>query len=196
MIAFLWERSLSAYLPVEEALGRALSDDSGSGQELVVAYWDRLGDYTQGEERHWTPVDWINHLDDPTFEWPFATDNLGVREPVFHLSVDLHPADRDLGSAEWATIAHRLAITAGLAPPLDDQGCQWVAFQARPRRLDLLANLIRLDGAWQQLPADPLRAVMNQIRRVEHDFRLIPAHPATPPPAPPTAPPTRGPGRR
>ncbi|MEU5162292.1 hypothetical protein AB0G74_22175 [Streptomyces sp. NPDC020875] len=194
MIACLWGRSLSAYLPVEEALGRAASD-SGSVHESVVAYWDRLGDYTQGEERLWTSVDWINHLDDPTFEWPFASDEKGVREPVFHLTAELHPADRELESAEWATIAHRLAITVGLAPPLDDQGCQWVAFQARPRRLDLLANLIRLDGAWQRLPPDPLRAALSQIRQVQRDFGLTGAHPA-PPPVPPTAPPTRGPGRR
>ncbi|MEU3599309.1 hypothetical protein ABZ714_11335 [Streptomyces sp. NPDC006798] len=193
MIAHLWKPSLSAYRPVEEALGRAHTA-TGSVHDSVVAYWDRLGDHIQGEQRHWAPVDWINHLDGMTFEWPFAADDGGVREPIFHLTATLHPSDRPLGSTEWGDIAHRLAITARLAQPLDELGCQWVAFQARPRRLDLLANLIRLDGNWQRLDASPLQGVRRQLRRVELDFGLVRAHSATS--SPPPHPPGRGPGRR
>ncbi|MGW4671463.1 hypothetical protein [Streptomyces sp. NPDC004324] len=59
----------------------------------------------------------------------------------------LHPQDRDLTGPEWAEAAHRLARAAGIDIPGKEHGCRWTAVQAQPRRLNLIANLIHLDGA-------------------------------------------------
>ncbi|MFD4718261.1 hypothetical protein ACFWOY_06405 [Streptomyces sp. NPDC058423] len=45
---------------------------------------------------------------------------------------------------------------------------------AQPGRLDLIANLIRLDGSWHTQPAEVLRCLSDEARRIEQDLRLIP----------------------
>ncbi|WP_432104133.1 hypothetical protein [Streptomyces sp. bgisy091] len=90
------------------------------------------------------------------------------------MDVRLHPQDRDLTGPEWAEVAHRLARAAGIEIPGKEHGCRWVAVQAQPRRLDLIANLIHLDGAWHAPPTDSLRRLSDQARRIEQDLNLIP----------------------
>lgn len=118
-----------------------------------MAHWNRLDYHTEGEQEGWTSVGWAEHLDDPALEFPFTADARGNREPVFHLSVELHPEERELELAELKEIAHRFARASGIAPPGDEQACHWIAVQAQPGRLDLLSSLIRLDGAWQNQPS-------------------------------------------
>ncbi|MFF8997480.1 hypothetical protein ACF1GW_10270 [Streptomyces achromogenes] len=56
--------------------------------------------------------------------------------------------------------------------PGDRSGCRWIAVQAQPGRLDLIANLIRLDGAWQHLPAGLPGRLAEEARRIEQDLHL------------------------
>ncbi|MGI5479371.1 hypothetical protein [Streptomyces lavendofoliae] len=62
----------------------------------------------------------------------------------------------------------------GLESPGDATGCRWIAVQAQPGRLDLIANLIRLDGSWHAQPAEALRCLSDEAGRIEQDLRLIP----------------------
>ncbi|MFD4829163.1 relaxase/mobilization nuclease [Streptomyces uncialis] len=118
--------------PLEEALGRPVTTTEGLTDHIVVAHWNLLGHYTEGEEETWTSAGWAEHLDDPTLEFSFAADEQGMREPLFHLTVELHPQDREPASAEWSEIAHRLARATGIAPPGDQLACRWIAVQAQP----------------------------------------------------------------
>jgi hypothetical protein len=116
------------------------------------------------------------------------------RFAIWHADVRLAPVDRQLTGPEWSEIAHRLARAAGIATPGDTNGCRWIAVQAQPRRLDLIANLIRADGTWTIQP-DLHRRLMTECRRLETDLGLLqPFHTAPAPyataPARPTAPST------
>ncbi|MFJ8888176.1 relaxase/mobilization nuclease [Streptomyces sp. NPDC102402] len=106
-------------------------------------------------------------------EHPFAASPGDDRAAILHLDVRLHPDDRDLTGLEWAEVAHRLARTAGIEIPGKESGCAWIAVQARPGRLDLIANLIHLDGAWHAPPTDVLRRLVDEARRIEQDLHLI-----------------------
>ncbi|WP_266506821.1 relaxase/mobilization nuclease [Streptomyces uncialis] len=172
----MWRRSLLAADALEEALGRPVVETEGRTSHTVLAHWNRLDYHTEGEQEGWTSVGWAEHLDDPTLEFPFTADARGNREPVFHLSVELHPGDRKLEPAEWKEIAHRFARASGIAPPGDEQACRWIAVQAQPGRLDLLASLIRLDGAWQNQPSQLPRHLAAEARRIEADLGLRTPH--------------------
>ncbi|MFK0121172.1 relaxase/mobilization nuclease [Streptomyces sp. NPDC090994] len=167
------------HLPHEalgHALGRPVSTDEGLTEHTVVAHWPGLDRYTMDDEQSaWTAAQWAEHLEDPLVDNPFAASPRGDRLAVFHLTVRLHPDDRELTGAEWAEIAHRFARAAGIQIPGDDQGCRWIAVQAQPGRVDLLANLIRLDGAWQHRSANLLHRLADEAHRTEQDLRLIPA---------------------
>ncbi|UIX34376.1 relaxase/mobilization nuclease [Streptomyces sp. GQFP] len=175
MIPRVNERTISAHDPLSEALGRAVIAEEGLTEHTIVAYWPALDSYTLDDEQAtWSAVQWADHLEDPLFENPFAASPRGDRQAISHLDVRLHPDDRDLSGAEWAEIAHRFARAAGIEVPGDVNSCRWIAVQAKPRRLDVIANLIRLDGTWQHPPVDLGRRLNDEARRIEQDLHLIP----------------------
>ncbi|MFE4055213.1 relaxase/mobilization nuclease [Streptomyces sp. NPDC059096] len=179
MIPRVHERARAARDPLGEALGREVSVHEGLTDYTVVANWHGLDYYTvDDEEAIWTSARWAEHLNDPLLEHPFAASPQGDRRAIFHFDARLAPGDRALNAAEWAEAAHRLARAAGIETPGDENGCRWIAVQARPGRLDLIANLIRLDGTWQQQPTGYLRRLSDEARRIEQDLRLIPVAPA------------------
>ncbi|MFE7116138.1 relaxase/mobilization nuclease [Streptomyces sp. NPDC057654] len=181
MIPRVNEHTHLPYDPLAEALGHSVPLVGGLNEHAVVAYWPHLDAYTLDDEQAaWTATQWAEHLEDPLLENPFAASPQGDRRAVFHLDARLHPADRDLAAAEWAEIAHRLARAAGIERPGDEHGCRWIAVQGKPGRLDLIANLIRLDGTWQRRPADLLNRLADEARRIEAGLRLIPVPTATP----------------
>ncbi|MFW6724170.1 relaxase/mobilization nuclease [Streptomyces sp. MAR4 CNY-716] len=179
MIPRIHQRTHTAIEPLTEALGRPASPEDGLTEHTVVAYWPGLDDYTQDDEqRTWTSAQWAEHLEDPYADHPYAASRYGDRHALFHLDVRLAREDRNLTGPEWAEVAHRLARAAGIeipgsAPP---QGCFWIAVQAQRGQLDLIANLIRLGGAWYNPPADIHRRVSDEARRIEQDLRLAPAY--------------------
>ncbi|MDF3140879.1 MULTISPECIES: relaxase/mobilization nuclease [unclassified Streptomyces] len=176
MIPRLHERSHTPHDPLAEALGRPVSPNEGLTEYTVVAHWPGL-DYFAPDDEHrtWTSVEWAEHLEDPYLDYPFGSSPDGDRRPILHLDVRLHPDDRELTGPEWAEAAHRLARVAGIEIPGKEDGCRWIAVQAQSGRLDLIANLIHIDGAWHAPPVDVLRRLADEARRIEQDFRLIPA---------------------
>jgi hypothetical protein len=181
MIPRVNERTHTPNEPISEALGRAVPYEGGLTEHAVVAYWPGLDSYTLDEEQAtWTALQWTEHLEDPLLENPFAASPLGDRRAIFHLDARLHPDDRDLSRAEWAEIAYRLARATGIETPGDTQGCHWIAIQGRPGRLDLVANLIRLDGTWQGQPPRLPRRLADEARLIEEDLRLTPVPAASP----------------
>ncbi|MFD6989301.1 relaxase/mobilization nuclease [Streptomyces sp. NPDC059943] len=185
MIPRINERTHTPHDPLSEALGRPVPFEGGLAEDTVITYWPGLDDYTLDDEQaSWTAAQWAQHLEEPLLEHPFAASPKDDRRAIFHLDVRLHPKDRDLSRAEWAETAHRVARTAGIEIPGGTNGCHWIAVQGRPGRLDLIANLIRLDGAWQPQPADLPQRLAGEARRIEHDLRLTrlpvaPQQPAT-----------------
>lgn len=187
----------SASEALAEALGRAVSVDEGLTEHTVVAHWPGQVAYTDRTDGTdvWTSDEWAEHLDDPCWQWPATTDRHGGRDAIWHAAIRLHPDDRSLTGPEWSEIAHRLARTAHLAVPGDEHGCRWIAVQAQPGRLDLLANLIREGGTWQKQPHTLLRQLSDEARRIESDLRLRPVTGVPPraavahtPPSPPVVP--------
>ncbi|MEN8655298.1 relaxase/mobilization nuclease [Streptomyces sp. 21So2-11] len=184
MIPRLHERTRLPHDPLAEALGRPVLPDEGLTEHTVVAHWPGLDYYTpEDEEKIWTSVQWAEHLEDSYREHPFAASPQDDRRAIYHLAVRLHPDDRELTGPEWAEVAYRLARAAGIEVPGDEDGCRWIAVQAQPGRLNLIANLIRLDGAWNTQPTDAMRLLSVESRRIEQDLRLTPIATATPPKA-------------
>ncbi|WP_031008900.1 hypothetical protein [Streptomyces sp. NRRL F-5727] len=178
MIIHLYRHGFEAADALADALGRPLSADEGLTTEpggTVVAYWDQLDRYTD-ESRYWTTPEWAQHLADPLVEHPFAAAPDGSRRAILHLYVRLHPLDRELSPAEWSEVGHRLARTAGLAPPGDEWSCRWVAVRDKANRMDLIGNLIRLDGAWASTPRRLAEALEAEARRIEADLLLHTGH--------------------
>ncbi|MFF3976530.1 relaxase/mobilization nuclease [Streptomyces sp. NPDC001828] len=174
MIPRLHERAHRPHDPLEEALGRPVSPNEGLTEYTVVAHWPGLDSFTlDDEQKIWTSVEWAEHLEDPYFEHPFAVSPDDDRRAILHLSVRLHPDDRQLTGPEWAETAHRLARAAGIEVPGKEHGCRWIAVQAQPQRLDLIANLIHLDGAWHTPPTDILQRLSAEARRIEQDLNLF-----------------------
>ncbi|CAM5655447.1 relaxase/mobilization nuclease [Streptomyces purpurascens] len=175
MIPRLHERTHRPHDPLEEALGRPVSPNEGLTEHTIVAHWPGPDYFTlDDEQRIWTSVQWAEHLEDPYLEQPFAASPDDDRRAILHLDVRLHPDDRELTGPEWAEVAQRLARAAGIEIPGKEHGCRWIAVQAQPGRLDLIANLIHLDGAWHAPPADKLRRLAHEARRIEQDLHLIP----------------------
>ncbi|MFI2204620.1 hypothetical protein ACH47Z_28310 [Streptomyces sp. NPDC020192] len=173
MIIRIHRRDISPNEPLTEALGRPVSDHEGLTEHTVVAHWPGLDYYTlDDEQKTWTSAEWAEHLDDPNWQHPFAASEQGDRRAIWHADVRLHPDDRELTGPEWAEIAHRIARIAGIQRPGDDHGCRWIAVQAQPGRLDLLANLIRPDDTWttqhHRLPA----LLAAESRRIEAELDL------------------------
>ncbi|MFE5162953.1 relaxase/mobilization nuclease [Streptomyces sp. NPDC056697] len=177
MIPRLHERTHTPHDSLAEALGRPVSPNEGLTEYTVVAHWPGLEYFTlDDEQRTWTSVQWAEHLEDPYLEHPFAASPDDDRLAILHLDVRLHPDDRELTGPEWAEAAHRLARAAGIEIPGKEHGCRWIAVQAQPGRLDLIANLIHLDGAWHAPPVDVPRRLAAEARRIEQDLHLIPVH--------------------
>ncbi|MFL0025921.1 hypothetical protein ACJBCE_23660 [Streptomyces sp. NBUL23] len=174
MIIRINPRALSTSEPLAEALGRPVSSQEGLTDHTVVAHWSGLDYYTPFDEQQiWTSAEWAEHLDDPTWRNPFPADPKGVHRAIWHADVRLAPDDRDLTGPEWSEIAHRIARAAGIQRPGDHQGCRWIAIQAQPGRLDLLANLCRVDGTWAEQPHRLHALVTAEGRRIEADLSLI-----------------------
>ncbi|CAM5458135.1 relaxase/mobilization nuclease [Streptomyces microflavus] len=189
MIPRLHHRTHRPHDPLEAALGRPVSPDEGLTEYTVVAHWPGLDEFTQDDEdRTWTSVEWAEHLDDPRLNHPFpATPRDGLA--FFHVEVRLAPHDRELALQEWAEVGHRLARAAGIEIPGKEQGARWIAVQAQPGRLDLIANLIHIDGTWHAPPGNVARRLADEARRVEQDLNLTPSRTAPAPrPAARTAP--------
>ncbi|MEW2620880.1 relaxase/mobilization nuclease [Streptomyces sp. NPDC048106] len=178
MIPRLHERTHSPREPLAEALGRPLSPNEGLTEYTVVAHWPGLDYYTpDDEQRTWTSVQWAEHLADPYLEHPVAVSPDDDRRAILHLDIRLHPDDRELTGPEWSETAHRLARAAGIeVPGAAEHGWRWIAVQAQPGRLDLIANLFHLDGTWRTPPADILQRLAGEARRIEQDLNLIPVH--------------------
>ncbi|MFB6627264.1 relaxase/mobilization nuclease [Streptomyces sp. NPDC056374] len=158
----------------DDVFDAPLSYEEKLPADMVVAYWPGLDvDTAVGEPGSWTVLDWAEHINDPLFEHPFAVSPGQDRRPVFHLDVRLAPEDRSLTGQEWSEVAHRIARAADIEIPGDDQGCRWVAFQARPHHLSLIASLIRLDGTWQRQPPALPRRLAAEARRLESDLGLL-----------------------
>ncbi|MET9686537.1 relaxase/mobilization nuclease [Streptomyces coeruleorubidus] len=175
MIPRLHERTHRPHHPLEEALGRPVSPNEGLTEHTIVAHWPGLDYFTlDDEQKTWTSVQWAEHLEDPYLEHPFAASPDDDRRAILHLDIRLHPYDRELTGPEWAEVAQRLARAVGIEIPGKEHGCRWIAVQAQPGRLDLIANLIHLDGAWHAPPADKLRRLAQEARRIEQDLHLIP----------------------
>lgn len=174
MIPRLHERPHRPHDPLEEGLGRPVSPNEGLTKYTVVAHWPGLDYFTlDDEQKTWASVQWAEHLEDPHLEHPFAASPDDDRHAILHLDVRLHPDDRELTGPEWGETAHRLARAAGIEIPGKEHGCRWIAVQAQPGRLDVIANLIRLDGAWHAPPTDVLRRLSDEARRIEQDLHLI-----------------------
>ncbi|MCX5417684.1 hypothetical protein [Streptomyces sp. NBC_00059] len=174
MIIRIGQRDISAVAPLTEALGRPISDQEGLTDHTVVAHWGNLDVYTSFDEGQvWTTAEFAEHLDDPSWCHPDAVSPHGDRRTIWHADVRLHPHDRELTGPEWSEIAHRIARTAGIQRPGDDQGCRWIAVQAQPGRLHLLANLIRPDGTWTAQPHRLLALLAAESRRIETELDLI-----------------------
>lgn len=174
MIIRIGPRDLSAVEPLAEALGRPVSDQEGLTDHTVVAHWKNLNLYTPLDEAQtWTTAEFAEHLDDPNWRHPAPVSPRGDRHAIWHADVRLHPDDRELTGPEWTEIAHRIARTAGIQRPGDDHGCRWIAVQAQPGRLDLLANLIRADGTWTAQPHRLPALLAAESRRIEAELDLI-----------------------
>ncbi|MFD7137030.1 relaxase/mobilization nuclease [Streptomyces sp. NPDC059894] len=181
MIPRLHERTHTPRDPLEEALGRPVSPNEGLSEYTVVAHWRGLDYFTlDDEQKTWTSLQWAEHLEEALLEHPFAASPDDDRRAILHLDVRLHPDDRELTGPEWAEVAHRLARAAGIEIPGKESGCRWIAVQAQPGRLDLIANLIHLDGAWHAPPVDTLRRLAHEARRIEQDLDLVPVRSDSP----------------
>jgi len=176
VIPRLHERTHSPSDPLTEALGRPLSANEGLTEYTVVAHWPGLDYYApDDEQRSWTSVQWAEHLEDPYLKHPFSVSPDDDRRAILHLDIRLHPDDRELTGPEWSEAAHRFARAAGVeVPGAAEHGWRWIAVQAQPGRLDLIANLIHLDGTWRTPPAGILQRLAAEARRIEQDLNLIP----------------------
>ncbi|MEW1615654.1 MULTISPECIES: relaxase/mobilization nuclease [unclassified Streptomyces] len=183
MIPRIHHRTHRPHDPLEAALGRPVSPDEGLTEYTVVAHWPGLDECTQDDEdRTWTSVEWAEHLDDPRLNHPFPATPPDGRE-FSHIELRLAPHDRELALQEWAEVAHRFARAAGIEIPGKEQGARWIAVQAQPGRLDLIANLIHIDGTWHAPPGNVARRLVAEARRIEQDLNLTPTR-ATPAPRP------------
>lgn len=174
MIPRLHGRTHTPHDPLGEALGRPVSPSEAVPEHTVVAHWPGLDQFALDDEQTtWTSFQWAEHLEEALLEHPFAAGPDDDRRAILHLSLRLHPDDRDLTRPQWAEIAHRLARVVGIELPGKESGCRWIAVQARPGRLDLIANLIHLDGTWHAPPANTLQRLVQEARRIEGDLRLV-----------------------
>ncbi|APE24452.1 MULTISPECIES: hypothetical protein [Streptomyces] len=174
MIIRIHERAADAGPVLADALGKPLTYETALATEIVVAHVPGSDAFSADDDpASWTSVDWAEHVNETLTEHPFTVGPGQDRRAVFHLTVRLAPDDRALNGPEWSEVAFRIARAAGIEIPGDDQGCRSVALQAQPGQVDLIANLIRLDGTWQRQPSGLPRRLAFEARRLESDLGLI-----------------------
>lgn len=174
MIPYICEAEFFPSVALSAALGRPIAEQDVLG-DLVVASAPLDASVAAGGPKEWMFADWEEYLFAPQSLHPHVAGPNANAPEIFHMAVRLHPADRELRPPEWAEIAQRLTRAAGLAPAGDEQACRWVALQARPGRLDVIANLIREDGAWARQPYPLARTLRQECQRIEADLGLVPA---------------------
>ncbi|MFF8022161.1 hypothetical protein ACFZDJ_13755 [Streptomyces sp. NPDC007896] len=173
MIIRIHPRHFTPAEPLTEALGRPVSNLEGLTEYTVVAHWPGLDYCTpDDEQKTWTSAEWAEHLDASAWQHPDAASAPDDIRSIWHADVRRHPSDRVLTGPEWSEIAHRIARVAGIRRPGDDHGCRWIAVQAQPGRLDLLANLIRPDGTWTAQHYRLLALLAAEGRRIETELDL------------------------
>ncbi|MCY0928211.1 hypothetical protein OTB20_18820 [Streptomyces sp. H27-H1] len=170
----------------EDALGRPLLHVVDLIAFTVVAHGPAFTERPVLEEnaRMWSAEEWVEHLDEPFDEHPFITSPGGDRHAVLHLEFRLHPHDSGQHPGTWEQIAERMARTAGIAAPAGAPGCRWVAFLGESNTLHIVANLIRTDGSWADVPRSLARDLTAEARRLEGDFGLHSPLPDKAPQAP------------
>lgn len=173
MIAHLHRRHRTASAALGTVLERPVSFTRELGSR-IVASWEPLDLHPLqlAERQQWSESQWAEHLSQAWYR-----SEAGDAACFLHLSVRLHPEDRPLTPAQWSEITHRLARTAGLAPPADGSPCRWIAVQHQHRRLDLLASLVREDGTLTRTPRRLAEELARQARIIESEFGLVPARP-------------------
>lgn len=145
----------------------------------VIGHWpvlDELGD----QHTVWPFATWARYLEVPSQEWPDAVGPRGAddRAAIFHFNVRLHPADRRLTDAEWTTVIHHLAHTAGITTSNGGGEYRWMAIRTAPGQADFIANLINdSDGTWARPPHQLHQRLHSASRDCETRLRLIPAAP-------------------
>lgn len=175
MIPLIWESQFFPSISVSAALGRPIAEQDVLG-DLVVACAPVDSSIVEGP-KEWTFADWEEYLLAPQFLHPYSAGLNANAPEIFHMAVRLHPADRELSPPEWAEIAERLTRVTGFAPAAEGHVCRWVALQARPGRLDVIANPIREDGIRARQPWPVHEALRNECRLIEVDLALVPAQP-------------------
>ncbi|MEU4347032.1 hypothetical protein [Streptomyces sp. NPDC023838] len=176
MIPYIHEAEFFPSFPLSAALGHEMNEQDVLG-DLVVASAPLDSSIAAGGPQAWRFADWEEYLLAPRDLHPYAAGPNANDPEIFHVAVRLHPADRDLRPPEWAEIAQRLTRVTGLAPAGDERACRWVALQARPGRLDVIANLIRADGAWARQPWPLQEVLRTECHLIEGDLGLVPAQP-------------------
>ncbi|WP_282793111.1 hypothetical protein [Streptomyces sp. CC224B] len=177
MIPLICESQFFPSVSLSAALGRPIAEQDVLG-ELVVASASLDSSIAEGGPKEWMFADWEEYLLAPQSLHPYAAGPNGHDPEIFHMAVRLHPADRELSPPEWAEIAQRLTRVTGLAPTGDEHACRWVvALQARPGRLDVIANPIRDDGTRARQPWPVHEALRNECRLIEVDMGLVSTQP-------------------
>ncbi|WP_327417544.1 hypothetical protein [Streptomyces sp. NBC_01233] len=158
----------------EDALGRPVLHADDLTAFTVVAHGPALTQRPVLEEnaRMWSAEEWVEHLEEPFHEHPFAASPGGDRHAVLHLEIRLHPHDPGQHPATWEQIAGRMAQASGVSAPADEVGCRWVAFLSESNTLHVVANLIRADGSWTDVSRGLARHLTAEARRLELDFGL------------------------
>ncbi|MEV7196892.1 hypothetical protein AB0N81_34585 [Streptomyces sp. NPDC093510] len=174
MIPLICESQFFPSISVSAALGRPIAAQDVLG-DLVVACAPVDSSIAEGGPKEWMFADWEEYLLAPQFLHPYAAGLNANAPEIFHMAVRLHPADRELSPPEWAEIAERLTRVTGFAPAADEHACRWVALQAGPGRLDVIANPIREDGTRARQPWPVHEALRNECRLIEGDLGLVPA---------------------
>jgi hypothetical protein len=143
--------------------------------EQVIDYWPAL-DNLSDQHNVWPAEDWIRYLEVPLMQWPDAVGPGGAddRAAVFHFSVRLHPADRIVTDADWATVIHRLAWTAGITTRSGEGAYRWMAMRTSPRQVEFVANLINdSDGTWAAVPRQLGQRMLGAVRDCENQLGLV-----------------------
>ncbi|SEO73544.1 hypothetical protein SAMN05216267_103930 [Actinacidiphila rubida] len=173
MIPRVHPRGDDATQALAEALGRPISHLKGLTAHAVAAHWPDLDFLAPAQERtSWTYAGWAELLNEPNLQHHPAGPHDG-HHAIWHSDIRLHHSDRILTRPEWSETAHRLARAAGIHTPGGIHNCRWIAVQAQPGRLGLIANLIRPDHTWTRQPPQVGRALNDQCRSIERDLALI-----------------------
>ncbi|WP_129287501.1 relaxase/mobilization nuclease [Streptomyces sp. GZWMJZ-114] len=160
-----------------DALGRELPRGLGGPVETrVIAHGPAVERYASARElATWTTGQWALELEDPLDEYPKATSSRGDRNAILHLQIQLHPDDRRLGDEEWKQLAGRFAHAVGIQEDPSSADFVWIAVQAQPGRLDLIANLIHEKGSWYTPPAGLTYRIEDEARSIEAQLGLVAA---------------------